>query len=155
MIKEIINFVKNPENLHLLILILPPFTFYLTNQKKLLLIFSIIVSTILFVYRIDLKNKVDLFIKSRINTKRKRKKQFRSLKEQIKNVDREFWYIFSWKFFMIVNLIFLGLLIYSTFLSYNYKLGLFLLHLASWVFVIFLYLIINYNLNLLHKREEK
>ncbi len=154
-IKEIIAFFKNYENLHFLWLILPPLTFYI-NNKNILFIISLILAMILFVYRLDLKNKTNLIIQGRIKTKRKNRPLFGHWKNVINDARIEFSrYMFGWWFFGIVNSIFIGLYIYSTIISFRYSLILFGAHLAIATFVIFLSLVINHNIRFNMKKKSK
>ncbi|GEM_PF-3787652 len=144
--KEIIDFIKNPENLNLLWLILPTLTFYLT-KKDVFFVISLIVLAIILVYKLDLINKKDQIIQGRIKSKKQRVIPIKKWKLTIKRANQEFKYMYNWVFFGIVNTIFVFLFVYSTIISFRYSIILFGIHLALGTFIIILYAIINFNLN--------
>lgn len=155
LIKDTIDFLKDPTNLNLLILILPPLTFYL-NGLTGWFIFSIMISAILFVYRLDLLNKQKDIINNRIKSLRKKKIPVKKFKGQIKKAHLEFKdYLLSWPFFGLVSIMFIVQFFYSTKISYKYSILLFGIHLGLIAFIIILNLVLHKNFKRLARRRKR
>lgn len=152
---KIINFLTDKRNIHQIVFILPLLTFYLTNKSAWIFFGGLIILAIMEVYKTDLEGKIQIMIKNRINQKSKNKPLLRNWKNQINDAGKEFNYIYSWKFFGVLGIIFVAEFVYSTIISYNYSKILFGVHLFMIVYFIFLNLMIDNNFKLLAKKKIK
>jgi len=154
-IKETINFIKNPENLSWVFLLLPLLVFYLVN-KKIVFVSYLIIFFILLAYKYDLTKKNLERMRGRISQKKKKKPLLRHFRDLWKDADEEFrGYLFAWPFFGILFLSFIGLYIYSATLSFNLSSSLFALHIGLGIFWIFFALMDNKNLDKLSKMKNE
>jgi uncharacterized Tic20 family protein len=106
------------------------------------------------VYKLDLEGKINLIINNRIKQKFKNKRVLKNWKHQINDAGKEFNYIYSWKFFGILGLIFIVEFIYSTVISYNYSKFLFGVHLFIFIYFVFLILILDNNFKLIARKKK-
>jgi Flp pilus assembly protein TadB len=154
-LKDLVEFILDKEKIHQLFLILPPITFFLTRQPFWLFLSSMVILAILEVYKTDLKAKTKLVIKGRVKAISQNRPLLRSWKEQIRDAGKEFSYMFSWPFFGMICLIFIGMFIYSTIISWHYSKLLFAVHIFLIVFMIMIWIIIGYNLRQLASKQKR
>lgn len=150
-----ISFITDKKKVHQALFILPLLTFYLTKGSSWLFFIGLVILAMMEVYKIDLENKIPLIIKSRVNTISKGKPLLRNWRDQLKDAGKEFSYIYNWKFFGLVSLIFIVEFVYSAIISLNYSYILFGVHLFLAVYFILLELMINHNVNLLAKKPGR
>jgi len=154
-VKDLLEFIFDKNKIHQVLFILPLVIFYLTNQQSWLLLASVIILASMEIYKMDFENKVKIIITNRIKQKSKNKPLIRGWKDQIKDLKKEFNYIWSLPLLIIISIIFFIEFIYSTYLSYNYNKILFIIHIFLIFYFLFLDAIVNHNLNLLAKNKRK
>ena len=152
---KVIDFLTDKRKVHQALFILPIITFYLTESPMWLFFGGLIILAIMEVYKTDLEGKIKIMITNRIKQKVKNKPLLRNWKDQINDAGKEFNYIYSWKFFAVLSIIFIGEFIYSTIISYSYSKILFGIHLFMVVYFIFLILMIDHNFSLLSKTKGR
>ncbi|MFA5953337.1 MAG: hypothetical protein WC812_01970 [Candidatus Pacearchaeota archaeon] len=152
---KIIDFFTDKKKIHQALFILPLITFYLTKSPMWLFFAGLAILAIMEVYKTDLEGKIKVMMKNRLKQKDKNKPLLRNWKDQINDAGKEFDYIYSWKFFAVISIIFIVEFIYSTVISYNYSKILFGVHIFMIIYFIFLDLMINHNFNLLSKSKRK
>jgi len=116
---------------------------------------GLVILAIMEVYKTDLEGKIKIMIYNRLRQKTKNKPLLRNWKDQVNDAGKEFDYIYSWKFFAVISIVFIAEFIYSTIISYNYSKILFGVHIFMIIYFIFLDLMINHNFNLLSKNRNK
>jgi len=151
----IIDFLTDKRKIHQALFILPLLTFYLNKSPIWLFVLGLIILAIMEVYKIDLEGKIPIMVKNRVKQVSKNKPLLRNWKDQINDAGKEFSYIYHWKLFGLISLIFIAEFIYSTIIAYTYSKLLFGIHLFMIAYFIFLELILSYNFELLSKNKIK
>jgi len=150
---NVLGFLTDKKKIHQVLFLIPILTFYLTNPSIWFFIASLVLLAIMEVYKTDLEGKIRIIINNRVKQKARNKPLLRKWKDQINDAGKEFDYIYSWKFFGVISLVFIMEFIYSTIISYDYSKILFGVHLFMIVYILFLNLIINYNFKLLASKK--
>lgn len=151
----IIEFLTDSKKLHQALFLLPLLTFYLTKSSMWFFFGALIILAIMEGYKADLDGKIKVMIKNRINQKSKNKPLLRDFNDQMKDIKKEFNYIFALNFFIVISIIFIVEFIYSTVISFSYSKILFGIHLFLIVYFLILDLMIDNNFKLLAKRKGR